>query len=127
MLNSNKPLTLIPKYLASISMAELAVATEAKEEESGDMKPWEQHSGVISLPRYDYKAPSSFLTRSFSGFLVTCPISYFLPLSILFIFLFSYIRNLIIWANKLFVINLLLLYQRGRKVQLKKSSPSLTR
>ncbi|PWA93296.1 hypothetical protein CTI12_AA072020 [Artemisia annua] len=54
-------------------MAELDVAGEAKKE-SGELKPWEQHSGVISLPRYDYKAPSSFLTRSFSGFLVTCPI-----------------------------------------------------
>ncbi|KAI7758204.1 hypothetical protein M8C21_027669 [Ambrosia artemisiifolia] len=47
-------------------MAELKVSEE--------MKPWEQHSAVISIPRYDYKAPSSFLLRSFSGFLVTCPI-----------------------------------------------------
>ncbi|XP_076905953.1 uncharacterized protein LOC143573063 [Bidens hawaiensis] len=38
------------------------------------MKPWEQHSAVISIPRYDYKAPNSLLNRSFSGFLVTCPI-----------------------------------------------------
>ncbi|KAM0043455.1 putative THUMP domain-containing protein [Helianthus debilis subsp. tardiflorus] len=42
---------------------------------AGEMKPWEQHSAVISIPRYDYKAPSSLLHRSFSGFLVTCPIS----------------------------------------------------
>ncbi|KAF5795377.1 putative THUMP domain-containing protein [Helianthus annuus] len=41
---------------------------------AGEMKPWEQHSAVISIPRYDYKAPSSLLRRSFSGFLVTCPI-----------------------------------------------------
>ncbi|KAJ0538888.1 putative THUMP domain-containing protein [Helianthus annuus] len=47
---------------------------------AGEMKPWEQHSAVISIPRYDYKAPSSLLRRSFSGFLVTCPISlYFAP------------------------------------------------
>ncbi|KAK1416320.1 hypothetical protein QVD17_32109 [Tagetes erecta] len=39
-----------------------------------EMKPWEQHSAVISIPRYDYKAPASLLRRSFSGFLVTCPI-----------------------------------------------------
>ncbi|XP_071689469.1 uncharacterized protein [Rutidosis leptorrhynchoides] len=39
-----------------------------------EMKPWEQHSAVISIPRYDYKAPNSFLHRSFSGFLITCPI-----------------------------------------------------
>ncbi|PKU66676.1 uncharacterized protein LOC110111870 isoform X1 [Dendrobium catenatum] len=39
-----------------------------------DFKPWEQHSAVISIPRYDYKAPSSLLERSHSGFLITCPI-----------------------------------------------------
>ncbi|XP_074561298.1 uncharacterized protein LOC141817557 [Curcuma longa] len=38
------------------------------------MAPWEQHAGVISLPRYDYAAPSSLLDRSRSGFLITCPI-----------------------------------------------------
>ncbi|KAK1326911.1 hypothetical protein QJS10_CPA01g00190 [Acorus calamus] len=38
------------------------------------MKPWEQHSAVISLPRYDYRAPSSLLDRSHSGFLITCTI-----------------------------------------------------
>ncbi|KAG6534319.1 hypothetical protein ZIOFF_008205 [Zingiber officinale] len=38
------------------------------------MAPWEQHAAVISLPRYDYAAPSSLLHRSRSGFLITCPI-----------------------------------------------------
>ncbi|CAI0422141.1 unnamed protein product [Linum tenue] len=38
------------------------------------MKPWEQHAGVISLPRYDYKAPSSLLHHSHSGFFITCSI-----------------------------------------------------
>ncbi|KAK9063832.1 hypothetical protein SSX86_017704 [Deinandra increscens subsp. villosa] len=45
-----------------------------KNDVPAEMKPWEQHSAVISIPRYDYKAPTSFLHRSFSGFLVTCPI-----------------------------------------------------
>nr|GEV57102.1 reverse transcriptase domain-containing protein [Tanacetum cinerariifolium] len=56
------------------SMGESQVAAAAETIKKDEMKPWEQHSSVISLPRYDYKAPSSFLTRSFSGFLVTCPI-----------------------------------------------------
>lgn len=43
--------------------------------EGSPMAPWEQHAAVINLPRYDYKAPSSFLQRSHSGFLITCPIS----------------------------------------------------
>ncbi|XP_047332584.1 uncharacterized protein LOC124936161 [Impatiens glandulifera] len=42
-------------------------------EMKGEMKPWEQHSSVITLPRFDYKAPSSLLQHSHSGFLVTCP------------------------------------------------------
>lgn len=44
------------------------------DDDEGSMKPWEQHSAVISIPRYDYKAPSSLLGRSHSGFLITCPI-----------------------------------------------------
>lgn len=56
------------------------VASENQEEEvdvkaKEEMKPWEQHSAVISIPRFDYSAPSSILSRSHSGFLVTCPIS----------------------------------------------------
>ncbi|KAL9269690.1 hypothetical protein AKJ16_DCAP17937 [Drosera capensis] len=38
------------------------------------MKPWDQHAGVLSIPRFDYTAPSSLLHRSASGFLITCPI-----------------------------------------------------
>lgn len=49
---------------------------DAKGGEKAPMAPWEQHASVINLPRYDYKAPSSFLLRSHSGFLITCPISY---------------------------------------------------
>ncbi|CAA2983146.1 Hypothetical predicted protein [Olea europaea subsp. europaea] len=50
---------------------------EVKEEKGADkkeMKPWEQHSAVISIPRFDYNAPSALLQHSHSGFLITCPI-----------------------------------------------------
>ncbi|KAK3023706.1 hypothetical protein RJ639_044007 [Escallonia herrerae] len=30
------------------------------------MKPWEQHSAVISIPRFDYNAPTSLLQHSYS-------------------------------------------------------------
>lgn len=46
----------------------------AGEEEEEEMKPWEQHSSVIRLPRFDYNAPSSLLTHSHSAFLITCTI-----------------------------------------------------
>lgn len=39
------------------------------------MTPWEQHSAVISIPRFDYSAPASLLQHSHSGFLITCTIS----------------------------------------------------
>lgn len=46
-----------------------------------EMKPWEQHSAIISIPRFDYNAPSFLLQHSHSGFLITCPISqYFITL-----------------------------------------------
>ncbi|KAF5750048.1 hypothetical protein HS088_TW03G00378 [Tripterygium wilfordii] len=45
-----------------------------KEAESETMTPWEQHSRVISIPRYDYNAPSLLLQHSHSGFLITCSI-----------------------------------------------------
>ncbi|XP_056164849.1 uncharacterized protein LOC115668391 isoform X2 [Syzygium oleosum] len=48
-------------------------ATTATKETTA-MTPWEQHSAVISIPRFDYNAPSSLLRRSHSGFLVTCTI-----------------------------------------------------
>ena len=46
-----------------------------KEKKVGMMSPWEQHSAVINLPRFDYNAPSSLLHHSHSGFLITCTIS----------------------------------------------------
>lgn len=52
-----------------------AEGREKTEGSRSQMAPWEQHAAVINLPRYDYKAPSSFLQRSHSGFLITCPIS----------------------------------------------------
>ncbi|KAL1295785.1 hypothetical protein AAHE18_19G237000 [Arachis hypogaea] len=42
--------------------------------EKKEMSPWEQHSAVIKLPRFDYSAPSSLLHGSHSGFLITCTI-----------------------------------------------------
>lgn len=48
--------------------------TENKESKEKTMTPWEQHSAVISIPRYDYNAPSALLEHSHSGFLITCPI-----------------------------------------------------
>ncbi|WJX15266.1 hypothetical protein P8452_05430 [Trifolium repens] len=51
-----------------------ATATKRIAEEEEEMKPWEQHSAVIRLPRFDYNAPSSLLTHSHSAFLITCTI-----------------------------------------------------
>jgi hypothetical protein len=51
---------------------------DGEEKEKKSMTPWEQHAGVISIPRFDYNAPSSLLRHSHSGFLITCTISYFL-------------------------------------------------
>ncbi|KAB2090476.1 hypothetical protein ERO13_A03G114200v2 [Gossypium hirsutum] len=54
---------------------ELNLVSKKDEEESeSSMTPWEQHAKVISIPRFDYKAPSSLLQRSHSGFLITCTI-----------------------------------------------------
>ncbi|XP_039046047.1 uncharacterized protein LOC120186074 [Hibiscus syriacus] len=47
---------------------------KAGEEGESSMTPWEQHAKVISIPRFDYKAPSSLLQRSHSAFLITCTI-----------------------------------------------------
>jgi hypothetical protein len=54
---------------------EKAHHSESESEKKTSMTPWEQHSGVISIPRYDYKAPTSLLHHSLSGFLITCTIS----------------------------------------------------
>ncbi|CAH8360857.1 unnamed protein product [Eruca vesicaria subsp. sativa] len=45
-----------------------------REEEAERLTPWEQHASIISIPRFDYTAPSSLLHHSHSGFLVTCGI-----------------------------------------------------
>ncbi|KAK7390822.1 hypothetical protein VNO78_18921 [Psophocarpus tetragonolobus] len=47
---------------------------EGEKSEGVGMTPWEQHSAVIKLPRFDYNAPSSLLRNSHSGFLITCTI-----------------------------------------------------
>ncbi|EOA38100.1 hypothetical protein CARUB_v10009568mg [Capsella rubella] len=47
---------------------------EEEEAETEALTPWEQHSSIISIPRFDYKAPSSLLHHSHAGFLVTCTI-----------------------------------------------------
>ena len=53
--------------------------------EEEEMKPWEQHSSVIRLPRFDYNAPSSLLTHPHSAFLITCTISKSIISSLLFL------------------------------------------
>jgi len=59
--------------------------------EKATMSPWEQHSAVINLPRFDYNAPSSLLRNSHTGFLITCTISSvtspfsFIPFSLSFL------------------------------------------
>ncbi|KAH0456288.1 hypothetical protein IEQ34_014195 [Dendrobium chrysotoxum] len=66
------------RYERGVEQAiELGLGKENSDQDKKDedLKPWEQHSAVISIPRYDYKAPSSLLERSHSGFLITCPIS----------------------------------------------------
>jgi hypothetical protein len=68
-----------------------ATATTRRRIEEEEMKPWEQHSGVIRLPRFDYNAPSSLLTHSHSAFLITCTISTFSLFSISFIHVSSLI------------------------------------
>ncbi|KAK6921539.1 THUMP domain [Dillenia turbinata] len=61
--------------LVGLSKREVKMAeTEGGERDEREMKPWEQHSAVISIPRYDYKAPSTLLQHSLCGFLITCPI-----------------------------------------------------
>ena len=54
-------------------LEEEAMKVELKTKE--ELKPWEQHSVVITIPRFDYNASSSLLSHSHSGFLITCPIS----------------------------------------------------
>lgn len=57
-------------------VAEASKPTEnVAETEGKTMTPWEQHSAVISIPRFDYNAPSALLHSRQSGFLITCTIS----------------------------------------------------
>jgi hypothetical protein len=97
-------------------MAALSVNIEVGEEEKEKMesiseaaaekermKPWEQHAGVINMPRFDYNAPSALLHHSHSGFLITCSISKF-PL---FFSLFLFIINL-------FIVSLILLGSQAK-------------
>ncbi|KAK8655700.1 hypothetical protein V6N13_108271 [Hibiscus sabdariffa] len=53
---------------------ELNMESKKEEESESTMTPWEQHAKVISIPRFDYKAPSSLFQRSHSAFLITCTI-----------------------------------------------------
>lgn len=53
----------------------MAEAASGRKDDGVGMSPWEQHSAVINLPRFDYNAPSSLLNNSHSGFLITCTIS----------------------------------------------------
>nr|XP_027099072.1 uncharacterized protein LOC113718363 [Coffea arabica] len=53
-------------------LEEEAMKVELKTKE--ELKPWEQHSAVITIPRFDYNTSSSLLSHSHSGFLITCPI-----------------------------------------------------
>ncbi|OAY71968.1 uncharacterized protein LOC109707662 [Ananas comosus] len=66
----------LPSLLPHEEEEEEVVLVEREEakERSSSLTPWEQHSSVIILPRYDYAAASSLLRRSHSGFLITCPI-----------------------------------------------------
>ncbi|XP_023553260.1 uncharacterized protein LOC111810722 isoform X2 [Cucurbita pepo subsp. pepo] len=57
-----------PKHAAEASKENVA------ETERKTMTPWEQHSAVISIPRFDYNAPSALLHHRQSGFLITCAI-----------------------------------------------------
>ncbi|XP_027152814.1 uncharacterized protein LOC113752953 isoform X2 [Coffea eugenioides] len=52
-------------------LEEEAMKVELKTKE--ELKPWEQHTAVITIPCFDDNAPS-LLSHSHSRFLITCPI-----------------------------------------------------
>ncbi|KAK9115704.1 hypothetical protein Sjap_014651 [Stephania japonica] len=52
----------------------LGLGFRKEEDEHRELSPWEQHSSIISIPRFDYNAPQALLDRSHCGFLITCPI-----------------------------------------------------
>ncbi|XP_057543721.1 uncharacterized protein LOC130823120 [Amaranthus tricolor] len=58
----------------SVEQQEEEIESEQIEGFKETMKPWEQHSAVISIPRFNYNAPSILLRHSHTGFLITCPI-----------------------------------------------------
>lgn len=115
----------------TIEEVEAVCEKRERRDEGETLTPWEQHASIISIPRFDYKAPSSLLHHSHSGFLVTCTIS---------MIFFSILSNSSIVSELLSVVacvsytrirgKLFLIftcYQKGRKVLLKKSCPSLER
>ncbi|XP_061992191.1 uncharacterized protein LOC133710195 isoform X1 [Rosa rugosa] len=57
-----------------MAVADCGREIETELSKKKEMTPWEQHSAFISIPRFDYNAPSSLLHHSHSGFLITCPI-----------------------------------------------------
>ncbi|KAI3921134.1 hypothetical protein MKX01_036113 [Papaver californicum] len=57
-----------------LAKQEIEENKKEKEEETVPMTPWEQHSAVISIPRFDYNAPTSLMEYSHSGFFITCSI-----------------------------------------------------
>ena len=93
------------------------------------MTSWEQHARVISIPRFDYKAPSSLLQRFHSAFLITCTIS-----SVFFfvIIIFSPFSNCCFFSwkwgfDKTLFFFLLDSYQRGKRALQKKPCLSFQR
>ncbi|KAK9117987.1 hypothetical protein Scep_016080 [Stephania cephalantha] len=52
----------------------LGLGFGSEEDEHRELTPWEQHSSIISIPRFDYNAPQALLDHSHCGFLITCPI-----------------------------------------------------
>jgi len=61
---------------------------DGEEKEKKSMTPWEQHAGVISIPRFDYNAPSSLLRHSHSGFFASFTLS--LSLSLFMVWLLEF-------------------------------------
>jgi len=67
-----------------------------------DMPPWEQHGGVINMPRYLYGANAALLQGSHPGFLITCAYrKHFMRFThsvvSLSLFLFSGVPKVVVW------------------------------
>lgn len=65
----------LPPPLVEKPEEEYPPVKEEKDVEKKELRPWEQHSAVISIPRFDYNAPSALVQHSHSGFFIICPIS----------------------------------------------------